>query len=372
MIKNIELKLIEADFLRSQITQQLSFQTGEPPKFTSYLNGYTRLNEEIKKSLIEDEEFTSENLLRKLLLESITNEAVTFRSGFLDACYRYITDGKYNRATYLSKDKDQEIAVKHLRKHRLKLAAIGSAFLLVGIAAAFYYLSTKAPEPFVEDFNDLDVEHLNKKGWTIWHYNDSLWTNQIKPGHLTQWTTVGDNWVQTLKPHIDNFMYRKPNCDCFEVIVKVDSFRPTARWQQFNLVFFENPDRMDEFLRFGHGFDANSTKDTNYASTALIEIKNHIPYLLGDKNSLRESNNLTPLWLRVLVRHRKYSFSFRYGHEGAAFLDAFSFTDRPFLTLPKYVGIATMQAYKSDWKEVVSPIIPVFYDTFIINPIACE
>ncbi len=371
MVKNVEVKSIEANLLREKITQRLLRETGEQPKFTSYLNGYRQLNESIKNNLVSEEEFTSENLLRKLLLESVSDEVVTFRIGFLDACYRYITEGRHNRASYYVKDKKQVELLAHFFQCYLKLI-VASVLLLTSISLGYYYCFVKLPAPFIEDFGDLDVDHLNKKGWTISEYNDSLWHNQLMPGHLTQWTTPGDNWVQTLKPHLDNFIYRKTGCDCFEVIVKVDSFRPTAKWQQYNLVFFENPDTPDEFLRIGRAYWGGSPIDTPFEITTLVEIKNRMPILLeDDRNARRESNRMVPVWLRVLVRHRRYAFSIRMGHEGASFRDM-AFSERTFLTTPKYVGLATMQAYKSDYKDDVSPVIPVFYDTFIINSIPCD
>ena len=138
MIKNIEIKPIEAKFLRDKITQRLMRETSEQPKFTSYLNGYGGLNESIKKCLISEEEFSSENLLRKLLSESINDESVTFRIGFLDACYRYITESKHNRASYLSKNKNREEANISFKQRYWKFAIIGITCLVLAIASIIY------------------------------------------------------------------------------------------------------------------------------------------------------------------------------------------------------------------------------------------
>ena len=117
-------------------------ESNELPKFTSYLNGYSKLNESIKRSLITEEEFTSENLLRKLLLESVKDELVTFRIGFLDACYRYITEGQYNRASYLSKDKTHKQTPLSFWQRYWKLVTV-SATILLFIASFIFLLNTK-------------------------------------------------------------------------------------------------------------------------------------------------------------------------------------------------------------------------------------
>ena len=372
MIKNIVLKQIEADFLREQITQRIANETGESAKFTTYLNGYGQLNDSIKKSLLEAEEFTSENLLRKLLSESVGNEEVTFRVGFLDACYRYITEGKHNRASYLSKDKKSEEPLVNLKNRSWIFIALTS-ILLTGIGSSIYYFSKKDPSPFIEEFDNLELNHLKSKGWSVMTYNDSLWKNQIRAGHLTLWTVEKDIWIQTLKPEIDNLIYRKTDCDCFEVVLKVDDFKPLDRWQQYGLVFFEDPDRIANFLRYDRAFSTNTIADTTHEVTDIVEVNNRFPVQLQVLNFRRlTSETLKEVWLRVLVRHHLYSFSLRVGHEGVGFRDAYSFNERYFQTRPKYVGIIAMQGYKSDLKDKSAQLIPVLVDKFIINPIACE
>ncbi|MEM7037260.1 MAG: tetratricopeptide repeat protein, partial [Bacteroidota bacterium] len=73
----------------------------------SFKGSYTELAEHMRETLKRPDLPMSEGLLRKLFYDAVDKSSKTllpemsFNGGFLDACYRYMTDGEQNRILYL-------------------------------------------------------------------------------------------------------------------------------------------------------------------------------------------------------------------------------------------------------------------------------
>ena len=95
----------EATFLSREVKKKYEVLSGEELVITSYLARYEGLAALIKTKLdcFDGVDVVSTGLLRKLLESGKRHESTTINRQFIDACYLFITDCKFNRSAYTEK-----------------------------------------------------------------------------------------------------------------------------------------------------------------------------------------------------------------------------------------------------------------------------
>ena len=102
-MSQIELSQEELEWLRERIRGRFKDKIGEDLVCNSNLKNYKRLVEDINERLVSPygDVYVSANLFRKLFYDTADSSSVIFRAGFVNACYRFLSDGRYNRAEFL-------------------------------------------------------------------------------------------------------------------------------------------------------------------------------------------------------------------------------------------------------------------------------
>lgn len=122
----IKLRAKEIAFLRIEVEAkfyQLEPQFGELRK-TSFKGSYAELEDCIIRTLANPQAAVSEGLLRKLFYDSTDKESkeivpeLSFNSGFLDACYLFISDKQFNRQQYLREEKESNSSKENLQQNK--------------------------------------------------------------------------------------------------------------------------------------------------------------------------------------------------------------------------------------------------------------
>ena len=143
----IKISYEEINFLREEIKQKYELLTNEELVITTYQERFDKLVEIVNSvSLVENKEFSSSGLFVKLLEPEIADDAVvSFNRGFLDACYRFISDGNLNRGQYLA-DSDSSFSYRphHTRwgwsygKKRIHLSIRRDVLLLLFVSTLLF------------------------------------------------------------------------------------------------------------------------------------------------------------------------------------------------------------------------------------------
>ena len=99
-MKQAEITRLELDWLCLRILQLYSDRDTFTPN--SHLKNYKELSAAMMRVVRDSkQEYVSTNLLRKLFYYSKDHPSVIFRIGFVDACYRFISEGTFNREEFL-------------------------------------------------------------------------------------------------------------------------------------------------------------------------------------------------------------------------------------------------------------------------------
>ena len=387
MPKTITIEQTELAQLRKEIHFYFIEVTPHISSFNpnTYLGNYDKLIQSMKEKVPEYEaEFSAKRLVKLFYstnLEKISNpEMPTFGSRFIDGCYLYFTEGVQTRSDYFihKSIKFQPATRNDSNKRKTFVFAI----LFILIAASSYTLmqvSIKRPFPFEDEFEDVTLEGMKKRGWEVWNYNDSLFKKQPTKGYFSAYTTQGDIWVKsTEKQHLDNFIYQKIGFECFEVMTLIDNFKPQDENQQAGLVLFKEPNNFDEYIRLSIEY-ALIDKNLSNIRVTLIYWRNHIPIYKsisiheGKKNSFFVYKYL-PVGLYIGCQKGKFSFKMSIINKGNAFFDIWQ--DMPQLSFPfqpKYVGLAAFRGISfNDTLPNNNPTIPAPFDYLKINPIPCD
>ena len=101
-MKQVEVHKEELDWLRDRLSSRYASTTRTELTPNSHLGNYDLLARVMSGTLDEQQdEYVSTNLLRKLFYYSVDKKSVVFRIGFVDACYRFISKGRFNREMYI-------------------------------------------------------------------------------------------------------------------------------------------------------------------------------------------------------------------------------------------------------------------------------
>ena len=100
-MKQVQVDEEELTFLRTRIREKYEAISGQDFIPTSYLGSYEGLCEAMEEQIPvpDQEEYVSAGLLRKLFYDTREDATTIFRTGFVNACYSFITDGKKTRQT---------------------------------------------------------------------------------------------------------------------------------------------------------------------------------------------------------------------------------------------------------------------------------
>ena len=143
----------------------------------SYLPRYEELSELISQKIKnESEEFVSPVLLRKLFYYELGDKSATFNKEFLDACYRFISDGECNRVEYLGSDvqahqssvsypldKDRQSKEAHIRKRPIKavILSVLAVFALTVWGGSSIWMRNEAQGPIFDAIAVMPFEYLS-------------------------------------------------------------------------------------------------------------------------------------------------------------------------------------------------------------------
>lgn len=103
----ISINSEEIIFLKKKIKNKYIKLTNEELVVTTYPDRFEKLTELVNSvSITDNKEFSSSGLFVKLFDPKISKDpTISFNRGFLDACYRFISDGHLDREQYLKESK---------------------------------------------------------------------------------------------------------------------------------------------------------------------------------------------------------------------------------------------------------------------------
>lgn len=387
MPKTITIEQTELAQLRKEIHFYFIEVTPHVNSFNpnTYLGNYDELIQSMKEKVPEYKAEFSAKRLVKLFYSTNSEktaqlEVATFGNRFIDGCYLYFTEGVQTRADYFNKKEIEIQPTVNTDFNKRKAIVIGIILILVtALSSILIKASVKTSAPFEDEFEDVTLEGMKKRGWEVWNYNDSLFKKQPTKGYFSAYTTQGDIWVKsTEKQHLDNFIYQKINFDCFEVMTLIDNFKPQDENQQAGLVLFKEPNNFDEYIRLTIVY-ALIDKKLSTIYVTLIYWRNHIPIFKsisiqeGKKDSFFVYKYL-PVGLYIGCQKGKFSFKMSIINKGNAFFDIWQdMPQLPFPFQPKYVGLAAFRGISFlDTLPNNNPTIPAPFDYLKINPIPCD
>ena len=401
MARLISLTNEELSLLREKIKEQYLKDNPLVPKFSSNStpSNYEGMLHHMQNSLPDyASEFSTKRLVKLFYStqpERITSTPPNFGSRFIEGCYLYFTEGSIDRDGFNKvKNKTtfvegfQETAVEsHVQNDILttklyiqnRTIKYMLALLLVSLCCWAIYLSfSQKPKPIDENFDyQICADSLKAHGWQIYWQNDSLLNRQPKKGYLTLYTTEGDNWIVPEPAFFNNFVYRKLDCDCFEVITKIEDFDPRKPWQQAGIVLIEDPNRMKDFVRLTVVYSRTykEKQEIGLFYIAIVSMRNEIPVSTGIiLDTITSFSKPITTWLYVSVKKNRFSFKYRMDKEFYPFRDV-----RPekieinYPIFPKYVGLAAFHGFGDENHQPLSySIIPAHFDYVKINPLPCD
>lgn len=272
-----------------------------------------------------------------------------------------------------------------LPKKRRLAKGIVTGITLALIFAALMYWITKDIRSGNEDFRDSfsDVSHLKLKsnGWQV-DNPDSLWlpNTNVKKGHLTLYTLIGDNWPGASRSDkIRNMIVRPIEEECFSTEVHFTDFAPQSNWQQAGMLLGEDKSFTGKVIRlsisyndFFGGYKKNpeviiqGLSSTEAGAQSKPEEFVHLTlftYEPGREELVQR--NLHKSALKIEKKNKQIRFLY---HTGTT--DGFAFTEIAsgnFNFDPKYVGLFAIQGLAEKERP-----IPVHVDEFSIMNIECH
>lgn len=367
----------ELHLLRNQVRARFlqNYPNSLNLKFNAYKPNYQEMRADMLESLEHPNGSVSHGRLRKLFFYTDAAKAGSgyenprFGVDFLDACYLYSTDNKYDRASYLSMkpqlDKSRRIKT-FLRQNFTMLIGV-IIVILMGVLLARYVMfdpvDLEYNEPFVEEFDQVGLNDLHEKGWQVLDYDRGFFENQLRSGYFTMHTLSGGYYT---KPHEEPFstntLVHKIPQNAQSVVAYFDLFKPDQNWQGVSIVLYD--DEMDKqrnvILNYTFGGDPGQI-----SITAFICCINGAPAgdyfdVVAESESNGEVLRLAFSWDASTITAlsqigKEWDPLSRIGEFEIAFT-------------PKYVGIMATQGITNDNGEPVgADVIPVYLDKLLIE-----
>ncbi|MEJ7644848.1 MAG: hypothetical protein WKF87_09650 [Chryseolinea sp.] len=314
----------------------------------------------------------------------------------LDTLARYVLEAPFtNEASrkgnerhhpYWFKYRAGVAAAPHLiekPKNNRRLPTLSIAILLTTLIAALIIWQSKKEGPlstFVDSFHTAGDAALSEKGWRITERDTTWWSKkEIKAGHLTLFTMIGDNWPGlNINIPIRNLVVRELEESCFSAELQFSNFSPRENWQQAGMILSEDEDFSGKLLRISFSYNdffGGYPKDPEviiqglYSTESSGKVKPeefvHEPILTiaPGYESIAYSN-----FAKSAIKIEKRQNHFRILHnagpsEGFAFKEV---ARGEFDLNPRFVGLFAIQGLAPE-----EAIIPVHIDRFSITGLKC-
>ena len=282
------------------------------------------------------------------------------------------------------KSKFSSTAIKKRSPLKRKKALIAT-FIILGAAIVLtlinYLIQPKSGDHFIDDFNSVDSDSLELRGWRIKKTDNAYWEKRnLNANHLTLYTLRGDNWPDNKNaPGIRNLLVREVNWDCFATEIHLSDFIPKQNWQQAGILLSEDSTFSGKVLRLSIGYNnffggyvkpaeiiiqavassetGNLSKPEEIAHVVLFSVEAGKDSLIAD--------NLSKSALKIEKKDNHYRFLYSIGRmENFAFKEA---VHGDFNIRPKYIGLFSLQGFA----DTENPI-PVLFDSFSLIGINCS
>lgn len=251
------------------------------------------------------------------------------------------------------------------------------AIIIVGVIVFFSHEGKTAVN---ENFHNLTESYLDKAGWKILDKDDTYWAKRDQsPGNLTLFTLQGDNWPEgTERPEIKNLLVRALPDDCFTAELQMQSFVPSAEWQQAGLLLLADTTLNSPSVRVSIAFNDmfggyNKPKEVIVQAiaspgyNAKPEEFAHWPVMAFEDISTKTAKtvNLNYTALRIERNDKHYRFLYAGGETPNGAFKEIAVKDIGFK--PRYIAIFAIKG-----RVNATEITPVKIKNFNLQTVVCE
>jgi hypothetical protein len=277
----------------------------------------------------------------------------------------------------------QSTQKKTVNRKKIILFVVPALIIVIGFFLLKNIRLGKEQAYMTDEFDDVSVDSLHFRGWVLKNEAPLFWSKRNTiPGHLSLYTLIGDNWVNTNNTRpagIKNLMIRKVDIDCFTTEIHLTDFIPYESWQQAGILLSEDSTFNGKALRLSLGYNnffggytkpaeiiiqaVGASVDGNISRPEEIA---HVALFSGEprKDSLI-MNNLSKAALKIEKKGSRFRFLYSTGSmESFAFKEA---AHGDFTIKPKYIGIFAMQGLAATENPV-----PVKFDSFSLIGLDCN
>ncbi|MCG8332071.1 MAG: hypothetical protein MI974_30575 [Chitinophagales bacterium] len=233
-----------------------------------------------------------------------------------------------------------------------------------------------------EEFHKPSVTYLKNQGWSFIDFDSTYW-NQIREDCLTLFTQYGEYSSNLIDSTVHNLVYKKLNCDCCEIMVKIVDFNPYNRYQQAALFLLDEDLSRKNNFRFSF---ATMKPDTLFESRVPkydIHNKRGVQVFL-QKNGIVEhfTDQLSvqiydlgekpvpeaAIWLKVRISEKRFTTYYMLNDSTEDFT---KYISRDLYFKPKYLGLACLgNGVKAEMFPFTEEHIPAFFDYVVVKK--CE
>lgn len=312
----------------------------------------------------------------------------------LDTLARYVLEAPHT--TELQRKNDEShfpywflyrqkfISVQRRGKTRKRITTtpiIIAAIAIIAVAKIYFMIFyPTVPAAFTDDFKQVDDATLTRNGWSVKSKDAAYWNKRTQaPGELTLFTLKGDNWPSpSAKPGINNLLMREINYDCFTAEVHLDSFMPTAEWQQAGILLTEDTTLTGRSIRLSLAFN-DYFGGRKMPSEIYVQLITSLGHGFGKPeevahqslfypDSLKANPLLTKNFNNSALRIEKHGNKFRFLYSlGASENGAFRQVASQEIDIkPKYIAIFAIKGFTN------SAVIPVKFKLFKISAESCQ
>ncbi len=257
---------------------------------------------------------------------------------------------------------------------------IGLILLIPGFLLMRSWIQQKKLSDFVEYFEDVSLDSLNSRGWSVQNPDPKWWEKHARiPGHLSLFTQRGDNWsANPESDQIKNLVFRKVNSDCFSAEIRLSDFYPKQNWQQAGILLSEDEGFKGKVIRLSLAYNnffggykkppeiiiqglsssesGTKSKPEEFAHFSIFNLNR-------DEEKLVQAN-LGRSSLKIEKNRNHFRFLYSTGSmEGFAFKEVVS---SDFSIRPKYIGLFAIQGLADS-----AAVIPVDFDYFRLMDLPC-
>jgi len=254
-------------------------------------------------------------------------------------------------------------------------------FLASVIFIVMSMLRRNSEDVFTDNFNAVQEDSLAEKGWMVKSIDTASWNRRYeKPGHLTLFTLIGDNWKNDANPAgIKNLLMRRVPTDCFIAEIHLTGFIPGHNWQQAGILLTEDQSFGGKALRFSilyNDFFGGYKKPAEILIQVISSAESggiskpeeiaHIPlFSIEPGNEEIVRNNLALSVLKIEKKEDLFRFLYTTGPgESFAFKEAVS---GRFNIRPRYISLFAIQGWAD---QIFSE--PVYFDSISVVSIPCD